>query len=134
MNTIITIFVLTFMVAAILAFAYFQGAARRKSDIEKSQTLIYEETTGAVINGISYTMPFVRHSIYDGMVVIAWLTNNKSLLITEITVAELTKGIASEGLRYKGAGEADHFDATIWLRSKESVLSALNKAGVNVRT
>ena len=72
-----------------LGFVILALLTRRKKKVEKNVKALFDEQCGGAFNFWKATFPFVRHSIYDDFVVIAWLHKVYLIRFDEIEKAEI---------------------------------------------
>lgn len=84
------------VVPTVLLYWYF--VKNTKLSEEKGLTPVYQEVGGGRFDGVNYTLPFVRISIYDRFLVISY---SRKILLTWNDISEVTleEHLISTGIR-----------------------------------
>ena len=118
------------IVFSVFAYVYIGGKIRHP--LESGLYPIFEEQVGGRFNQFNLTVPFVRHSIYEEFVVIAYGSKKHVLQFSEITKVTYTRYVLSKCLIYRHSNAGIPIECIIWSRNGQKAIEILGARGVSV--
>ena len=113
-------------------FAYYYIGGKQKNTIEQGKKAIFHEQCGGRFDLFNLTIPFVRHTMYDDFVVIAYGQKQYVLGYEELKGAFCKRHIFSKGITYLHRRKDLPSSIIIWSLSCSKVLDILQRKDVNI--
>tara|TARA_R110002072_G_scaffold302617_1_gene486954 strand:+ start:818 stop:1219 length:402 start_codon:yes stop_codon:yes gene_type:complete len=114
------------------SFAYFYFGGKNKLPIESGVVPVFQEQAGGRFNGFNLTIPFVRHAVYEGFIVIAYGKTRFKLAFEEIDKVELKRHLFSKGITYHHRSNEVPSSCIVWSTDSDRVIAFLKNNGLNV--
>ena len=115
-------------------FSYFYFGGRKLDISEKDRVSIFEEQAGGKFNGFNLTIPFVRHTIYENCIVIAYGKSHHTLEFEKIVKVDVKRHLFSKGITYHHNIKNIPSNCIVWSKNPSKVEALLKSKGVNVGT
>ena len=132
MELIFTFIPLLVIPSVLGVFAYFYFGGRKLNLSEKGLVILFEEQAGGRFNGFNLTIPFVRHTIYENCVVIAYGKSHHTLEFEKIVKADIKRHLFSKGVTYHHKIKNVPSNCIVWSKNPTEVEALLKSKGVNV--
>jgi len=132
MELIFTFIPLLVIPGVLGVFAYFYFGGRKLNLSEKGLVILFEEQAGGRFNGFNLTIPFVRHTIYENCVVIAYGKSHHTLEFEKIVKADIKRHLFSKGVTYQHKIKNVPLNCIVWSKNPTEVEALLKSKGVNV--
>ncbi len=134
MELIFTFIPLLIISSVLGVFSYYYFGGRKLDISEKGRAILFKEQAGGRFNGFNLTIPFVRHTIYENCVVIAYGKFHHTLEFTEIEQVDVKRHMFSKGITYHHKQKNVPSDCIVWSKKPAEVEALLKSKGVNVNT
>ncbi len=121
------------VVTAILVpaiFAHLIVGGGRLAREEVGLVPVFNERAGGRFNGMNLTVPLVRFTIYDRMVVAAYGATRHVIPTTEIDKVSVRQHVISKGVHIRHHRKGTPAEFIIWSLSPQVVVDVLRNQGV----
>ncbi|WP_027360724.1 hypothetical protein [Desulforegula conservatrix] len=133
-NDITDLFPFIFLIFVFLVFAFVYVGGKLKADCEVGKTPIFQEQCGGRFDGINLSAPFVRHSLYDDFMLLAYGNAKIVLHYTEIVEVSLEKHILSKGISISHNRKDLSQSIIVWSFSPEKVMKIFGTKNISIKT
>ena len=93
---------------------------------------LLEEQCGGRFDGFNLTVSFVRHSVYEGFIVLAYGNRHVELSFDDIKSAYRKQHVMSKGIHYEHRSKGAPMELIVWSTKGKKVLELLKNHGVAV--
>lgn len=126
------LFPIAALIAVVGVFAFFYYGSEQKLPEEEGLVALFDEQAGGRFDDFNLSMPFVRHTVYENFIVVAYGSTRYKLELKDIEKVSFKKGVISNGVRYHHKVNSVPSSCILWSRAPESVVSILKDRGVAV--
>ncbi len=127
------IFTLVILFSVPIVIGYFYLESKKLNIVENGLKPLFQEQSGGRFNGFNLTIPFVRHTIYDNFIIIAYLKNNYVLRFNEISYVDIKRHHFSTGITYVHTIKNIPTNCIVWSKSSNKVYDILTEKNVSVK-
>ena len=113
-------------------FAYYYFGGKKIHPSEENLTPLFQEQAGGRFDGFNLTIPFVRHSIYENYVVIAYGKSHFKLNFDQVSKVEVKRHLFSKGITYHHNLNNVPFDCIVWSKKPDEVEKLLKNKGIKL--
>lgn len=126
------VFSIVVFIAVVDVLAFFYYGSERKLPEEEGLVALFDEQAGGRFDDFNLSMPFVRHTVYEEFIVVAYGSTRYKLELKDIEKVSFKKGVISNGVRYHHKVNSVPSSCIVWSRAPESVVLILKERGVAV--
>jgi len=115
-------------------FVYYYLGSREKLQMEQGQEPLLEEQCGGRFDGCNYTIPFVRHALYDNFIVISYGKKKIILKYEDLKKISFKRYIISNGITYFHSRQELPSSIIVWTVAYNEALNIFKQKGVPIET